>query len=107
MENKFVSEIPKRFKEEYFEEEEVKLEIKYEVHTECPPIDVNSQPKEEIKFHNGFDSTSDNESKPFKEDKVDSSAKAFQCFQCSKLLANQNSLSYHLKNHENIYNFVC
>ena len=32
MENEFVSQTPKRFKEKYLEEEEVKMEIKPEVH---------------------------------------------------------------------------
>ena len=45
MENKFVSEIPKRFKEEYLEQEEVKLETKSAVHTD---LDVNFQSKQEI-----------------------------------------------------------
>ena len=84
MENKFVSEIPKRFKEEYLEQEEVKLETKSAVHTD---LDVNFQSKQEIWFDNGIDRTSAYESKPFKEEKVDGGAKTFQCLKCCKRLA--------------------
>ena len=80
IENKFVSQIPKRFKEEYLEQEEVKLETKSAVHRDFHPI---------VEYFKG------------------NIAIAFQCFKCSKHLANQNSLIYHLKNHENINNFVC
>ena len=44
MENEFVSQTPKRFKEKYLEEEEVKLEIKSEVYRDFHPIVEYFQP---------------------------------------------------------------